>query len=104
MYIFLPQGCVAKPHLHLLTSWVEPQVMGTYLVKPSSGRLIALLLKTKQNKFVFLQPVIKQTLKLLWDSQLLCSVLTFVQQWRPHDLFEYSIKLCPLEKGGPPGI
>jgi hypothetical protein len=55
-------------------------------------------------KVVFLQPVIKQTLILLWDSQLLCSVITFVQQWRPHDLLENAIKLCPLKKGCPPGI
>lgn len=31
-------------------------------------------------------------------------VITFVQQRRPHDLFENTIKLCLLVKGPPPGL
>ena len=58
--------------------------------------------KNKNSLIVFLQPVISQQLTLgIVHYQ---SVFTFVQQWRPHDLFENSIKLSLRIKVPPPGL
>ena len=84
--------------------------------------------KNQNSLLVFLQPVIKQTLILLWhyplsvginltfiytqreikwEVTLICNDVesfTFVQQWRPHDFFEHSIKLSLCIKVPPPGL